>query len=287
MSSERRFRIHDTMLCISTENSTESENTFKSLCQYLRRTCRFKIGKDPRIERDYKSLSKTHRYGNHGDLECKLEYYPAGMKIEFYQSLNFENRYGGEYDFGRLGKMPYLIRLRYEWVIRKLVKWLESHGYQQRLSVDSPNPDPLAWFNGRWDGEYERKRGIHRFHRGEDGWPDDRELRNWDRRDADRQLISSGQVKFCVVHGRAMRCKVYGGINGMWACVYGPGRDDTACKNAKEIHSEFPGRGRIFSVGQRLKNLHSQLKRSVESQDFLRAHAIKSHLDRTALKDGD
>lgn len=73
--------------------------------------CGFKVTKDPRIEANYKCLSKDHRYGKKGSLEFKAERYPAGFKINFFQNVEFKNPNGGEYDFDKLEKMPYLVKL--------------------------------------------------------------------------------------------------------------------------------------------------------------------------------
>lgn len=276
---DKMFCLHDSSLSVVVAEEADSRPLLIALCRYLKSACRFTVTKDHRIERDYKSLSKTHRYGNHGYLECEIEYYPRGVKIEFFQNVVYENPHGGRYDFGKREKMPYLIGLRFTWAIRKLVAWLSTRGYVDcTRSNNSPNPDPLAWFNRGWDGEYERKRGIHRFSRREDGWPDESELNHWSRTDGSGCVLNHGQTKFILVKGRAMRCVVYGGINGMWACVYGPGPRDWSPEAAKSIFDKFPGRGRIFSDATRKKKAESRLEAAVKERKFLLAHSISSYL---------
>lgn len=50
----------------------------------------FQVGRDPRIEENYKSLTKDHWYGRKGDLEFKASRYPTGWEIEFFQNVVFE-----------------------------------------------------------------------------------------------------------------------------------------------------------------------------------------------------
>jgi hypothetical protein len=71
----------------------------------------------------------------------------------------------------------------------------------------------LAYFNDVGDGEYEKKRGVHRFNRGTDGWPDyETVLQSWDRKDRDGNLLCHGDVRCVRNHkGHLLRGRVYGG----------------------------------------------------------------------------
>lgn len=276
MQSERIFSIRDTTIYISCESDGEPEKVFKRVQLMLRRNG-FTVEKDPRIERDYKSLSKSHRVANHGELKCKIEYSRIGVEIEFYQSIVFDNPNGGEYDFNKFEKMPYLIRLRFLWTVAKFRGYLiGKHGFIEKLPSPRYTEDPMAAFNDGWSMGYERKHGVLRFNRGPDGWPSEDVLRSWRRTDADGIVVNSCQTRYCIVHGRPFRCKVYGGINGMWICVYGPDPSDMTSVHVSNLYSTLPCRGRFMSEYDRVRRIKSELQKALSDENYLRAHAIKT-----------
>ena len=52
--------------------------------------------------------------------------YPNGFEIVFFQNVIHKNPHGGRYDFDKLKKMPYLIRLQYTRYMRMVVDTLKS-----------------------------------------------------------------------------------------------------------------------------------------------------------------
>jgi hypothetical protein len=50
--------------------------------------------------------------------------------------------------------------------LRLRLKRTALYGWQALMPED-----PLQSFNDHWDGEWDKKRGTHRFDRGDDGWP--------------------------------------------------------------------------------------------------------------------
>lgn len=97
----------------------------------------FTVTKDPIIEKDYKCLSKDHRYGRKDDLEFKAERYPVGFKIEFYQNVVHENPHGGEYDFDQYKKMPYLIKKQFLLTCSKLRRFFLNLGYADHSEIEA------------------------------------------------------------------------------------------------------------------------------------------------------
>jgi len=83
----------------------------------------FNVRQDPDVD---KIIRIDHWIGKRGDLEFNAEKYPAGFKVQFFQNVVYENRNGGRYDFDKLEKMPYMIRLQYQKYMNRLVKLLES-----------------------------------------------------------------------------------------------------------------------------------------------------------------
>jgi hypothetical protein len=244
----------------------------------------FSFALDPWIDKGWPSLNKSHAVGRratpHGDLFVATETYPTGCKFEFFQEVVTVNRNGGRYDFDRREKMPYLIRKAFEAAMRRARAHLEGRGFTETTKLDSPNPDPLAYFNAHWDGDYERRRGTHRFERDETGWPSTKEigLACWTN---GRPLITHGAVRyFRDFHGRLMRGRCYGGINGMWMVVYGPGRRDYTNLSRHELFDCDP---RILPrrlYPRPAGRLQSLLKGAVAAEQFERAIILRDALRR-------
>jgi hypothetical protein len=242
------FWIFDSTLCVGSQPTKKDQigswlPDWANHARLLRvlKALRFSIEDDPKIVKNYRSLRKYHRIARSGDLFAHCETYPAGSNFEFYQEIVKENPNGGRYDFGKVGKMPYLIRKRFERAIAALRADLLAHGFTERTKVTSPIPDPLAYFNGHWDGEYERKRGVHRFERDETGWPSAKELGLRNRTDRDGAELTHGALRYARDHkGYLLRGTVYGGINGRWLLIYGPGHRDYTHVSAHELFTCSP-----------------------------------------------
>lgn len=263
---ERTFSIHDTAVHIGSGTEVAARKVFIAVQSLLRRNG-FTVRKDPKVERDFKILSKYRREANHGELKCKIEHSGICVSIEFYQSIVFTNPHGGEYDFNKLEKMPYLIRLRFQKSVTAIRSFLEKRGFTNTTRT-LVTEDPLKSFNESWD--------CHHFKRNPDGWPCESVLRSWRRIDADGVVVNNGDTRYCIVGGRPFRCKVYGGINGMWECVYGPGRRDVTCSHVSGLYSFLPSCGRVFTTKERLRRMESVIQESVGARNFLRAHHVET-----------
>lgn len=251
MSTQKEFRIYKTDISVFSETDRPQKGapwlkdpdyeTYNRILLALQ-DIGFNVHKDPRIEKDYKCLSKWHDAGERGLLQFKSEVYPIGCKFEFYQNVVFENRSGGYYDFDKLEKMPYLIRKAFDYTAIKVTERLQLLGFHERYrTAESPNPDPLRYFNDTWDDEYNRKRGDHRFQRGPDGWPIDNEFGCYNSKDQDGTIINQGCIRYYYnYNGHLMRGRAYGGVNGMWLFVYGPGKHDWTQVSASSLFSADP-----------------------------------------------
>lgn len=226
------------------------------------------------------------RYCIKGDLKADLQICGRHIELEFFQSVNTPTRpdHEGRYESNKEACMPYLVRLEMQRTRNRIRDYLINvfTGYTFKPpGISSPNPDPLAYFNDKWDGEYEKRRGVHRFKRGPDGWPSEDELGSWDRKDRDGTLLNQGDER-CMRdrNGRLLRGKVYGGINGMWMMVYGPGQRDHTHENAKAFFMYRPGETprKLASAELRRKRLEQELKKAVASMNFLRANTLKNIL---------
>lgn len=227
--------------------------------------------------------SNNARYCKKGDLQADLRIGGRSISLEFFQNVNAPDRpdHGGRYQFEKEKHMPYVLRLEMERTRRRVRDYLCNvfTGYEfEPEDVRSPNPDPLAYFNDKWDMEYDKKRGVHRFHRGADGWPSDKELSSWSRTDKDGAQLNHGDVRwYRDQKGRLLRGRVYGGINGMWLFVYGPGRRDFAQDNASRFFSYQEGKTprKLVDARLRIGRLKHELAAAVAQMDFKRAEVLK------------
>lgn len=154
--------------------------------------------------------------GNKSGLEFKTERYPAGFKFEFFQNINFENPYGGYYDFDKFSKMPYLIRLEFLNELRHMAEFL--HSILPDLTDITPPEYVLA--------EDKIKRdyitfGWRNFHKTMEEFSlsdlDGQTAESYNNKDRDGKEICNGQIKyFRDFNGYLARGKVYHNINNMW-----------------------------------------------------------------------
>lgn len=297
--SERHFWWHDTTLCVASPGMTQATirgrdggripmahtNPDWPLWAALMRTLKgigLSVEDDARIAARYPSLRATHREGFRGDLRWHGETYPTGCKIVFFQDLVTVNPNGGRYDFDRLAKMPYPVRLGFLRARRALDATLRDLGLTDTTKATSPNPDPLRYFNDAWDGAYEKRHGVHRFERDETGWPSGRELAGWPQRDRDGAPLAHGAIRYARDgKGRLLRGRVYGGINGMWMFVYGPGRADHTHAPADRFFSWHPDLPRKAHPDP-ASSIKRRLDAAVKAQAFERAIPLRNALRRLA-----
>lgn len=173
----------------------------------------FEVGRDPEIEKRFKSLSKDHWYGRKGDLEFKAERYPRGFELEFFQNVNYKNKNGGCYDFDKFQKMPYIIKLMFVNETNKIANFLEELGIENNTKPDYKLAEDKikqhfveSWHHPQNDMNFSLS--------DLDGTTNKYSFNNADR---DKKTIFNGQIKyFRDYSGRLQRGKVYHNINNMW-----------------------------------------------------------------------
>ncbi|EHQ88252.1 hypothetical protein [Desulfosporosinus youngiae] len=179
----------------------------------------FQVGRDPRIEKHYKILTKDHWYGHKGDLEFKAERYPVGWKIEFFQNIVFENPHGGEHDFDKYEKMPYLIKLLFLNECRHIAELLVNLGYENqskpvyKLSEDRIKEHIVTCTIGV------KFKDPSEFNLGD--YVCSSSKYSYNITDRDGKVIQNGQIKYIrYFDGRLRRGRVYHNINNMWWIVF-------------------------------------------------------------------
>ncbi|WP_052772747.1 UvrB/UvrC motif-containing protein [Luteimonas sp. FCS-9] len=227
--------------------------------------------------------AQRRRFCVKGDLKADLEISGRTISLKMFQSVNCPTRpdHEGRYESNKEAVMPYVLRLEMQRTRRRICDYLCAvlGGYEVApAKVASPSPDPLAFFNSSWTD--------HRFERDRAGWPSDRALSSWSRTDQDGVPLHHGDVRFIrdARNGRLRRGRVYGGINGMWTFVYGPGRRDHECHPANQFFSYTPGLPRKqVPAKTRRKQLQRELDKAVSSMQFERAAVLRDliHPDRT------
>lgn len=221
----------------------------------------FEIGRDPEIVKRYKSISKDYWYGKKEDLEFKAHRYPAGFKIEFFQNINFENCNGGEYDFDKFKKMPYLIKLMFLNETKHIRDFLISLGVKEnpdedyKLAKDSiKNHYVESWHHDQEDMRFKLS--------DLDGQTCDGYRNNIDR---DGEIIYNGQIKYFRDRwsGRLCRGKVYRNINNMWWIIL----NDTEYTNVASFQL-FDAKHEDFKI-RRLKE-DIKPKSFLDKQEFIK-----------------
>ncbi|WMM26686.1 hypothetical protein RBU61_08405 [Tissierella sp. MB52-C2] len=173
----------------------------------------FQIGRDPEYQRRYKSLNKDHWYGRKGTLEFKAERYPRGFRLEFFQNINYENKYGGYYDFDKFEKMPYMIKLMFINEANKIAEFLKALGITENTRIEYKLSKDKIKQHYVESCHYPQKNMD--FNLSDlDGTTCEYSYNNTDR---DGKTIYNGQIKyFRNWKGRLMRGRVYRNLNNMW-----------------------------------------------------------------------
>ena len=283
MDSENSFWTHDATVCVRCPNA---KDVFAGLMKVLDFRG-YAVGPDPRIEKDYPILGVYHRKVTRqtpaGLLEVDAEYHRAGLKLEAYQNVVFENPSGGKYDFDKLRKMPHLARLRWLLLRDLAFDYLRTAGLTHRPDLPA-DASPLDRFNHGTSGW-----GPGRFRRGPDGWPDDTELRSWSRKTADGGTMTQGAVAWCACRatGRWVRGRAYGGINGMWKLYQGHRFLDNRPVGNFRLSPPERVRGRQFTPYQRRRKLAAAFQAAVAAKQYRRVAAIALAADRLGFDLGD
>lgn len=191
----------------------------------------FEVGRDPEILEYYKVLNEDHWYGRKGDLEFKAGRYPRGFEIKFFQNINFENRCGGEYDFHKFEKAPYLIKLMWINETKKIAEFIESIVPGIKNNTKEDNKLAIDFIKNDYVESCHKPQKDMNFNLSElDGTTCEDNTNNKDR---DGKVIYNGDIKYFRDRytGRLQRGKVYHNINNMWWVIL----NDTEVTNVADF----------------------------------------------------
>lgn len=172
----------------------------------------FYVSEDKNIKKNYPILNKDHRQGRYADLEFKAQRYPAGFEITFYQNVVFENSHGGEYDFDKRKKMPYLLEKQFALTVKKLSTFFLSKGIE--CSSDPEYTSAIDKIKHNYVFSWHHPQKDMNFSLSD---LDGTTCEDYNHKDRDHKTVTNGEIKyFRDYNGYLMRGKVYHNINNMW-----------------------------------------------------------------------
>lgn len=278
------FYIYDTK--ISFRNNTEKE--FKG--DWLKHKFRhygyfyqvlnmlaadgFNVQRDPDVD---KIIRKDYYIGKFHDLEFEARKYPNGFEIGFFQNVVYENPNGGRYDFDKLSKMPYMIRLQYTKFKNKILRLLKS--LVPDIMDDSSLSPKLAeeWIKCRYvESCHHEQKNTDFDLRSLDGQTQE----PYNGLDRDRKTIRNGEIKyFRGRDGYLYRGRVYHDLNNMWWVI----TDKYTVRRAAafELFDLAPGdkRGRLAPL--RIPSEYTERKQAISQST---AKELVSELRKRGLK---
>ncbi len=264
------FCWHDTSLHFHPNGQDWDIRLFHG-CMRILRSIGFSIGSDPVVS-NYKSLQKSHRYGEWKGCEFAANYYPNGFEVKFFQNIVIENKNGGRYDFSKGRKMPYLIRLRYELARNRISEFLKKHGIKEDATTEGLQGLDLIRF---------RIRESCHFRGGDplvDWAPDQRFNGGRDGCDANGNLITPGSRKCFYDRTGHLSCGVvYYNLNNMW-WVYCPEVRSVAAFELFDWQPNLPRRRR--DPKKQSKRLELELSKKADAMEFERCILLRNELQK-------
>lgn len=235
------------------------------------------VGKDPRIEKDARILSRFHGYGNWHGLEFKSEIHMSNFTLEFFQNVTpSENRNGGYYDFDKYKKFPYLLKIRLKVAIRTLIE------------VISPLCDATITFTDAPENsvEYLLKSYSESCHKNSVKTLEDVQasMHDYDlsqnNNDRDKKKIKCGELKYFYDYdGYLHRGIVYHNLNNMWWII----ENDTEISNKASFElfdrTDEPIR-KVLSTEKKIEKLKTERSRQIRAENFLRCNSIQKEINK-------
>lgn len=218
---------------------------------------------DPYILKKYPILKNSHFAGHKGDLKFILETYPMGLKIEFYQELNYENKSGGRYDFNKFSKMPYLIKKQFLLIKNKLIACFEKRKISNNLKKVPANAYEAIHLHRK---ELEDFQGNGFY---------SKPISFYNAKDADgNQLVEGEERYFYDYNGKLGRGKVYYNINNMWWVLC----NNHCYKNVASFDLFQWKEGMPLKKKDKKKILESLLQKTIKEQNFEKSIILRDIL---------
>lgn len=211
------FTINDTKLSYTNEKREDDYATISQFPHYkLFNDIMAFLGQNGFYVTDDKYVNYTirhdYKYGHYDNLEFKAHRYPNGFEITFFQNINFENKNGGRYDFDKYEKMPYLIKLQFRNIMKKLIKFLENNNIENKIPPDTKTAIDFI--------KYDYVKSFHKPPMNMNFELSDFDGETFDEynsKDKNGKILRNGDIKYFYDYtGRLFRGKIYHNINNMW-----------------------------------------------------------------------
>ncbi len=230
----------------------------------------------PKMVKEYSvSFARNHRHCRKGDLQGNLSVSGRCVQFEMWQDVaNVENPNGGQYDFGKEARMPYVLRLEMERTRRRIQRYLcnvftgyvfNSNHHKGRVAKKGPGGlAALDWIAGCYEESPHFKGNLSTY-----------TIADYNRRAANgAQLHHLQQVWGFDSKGRAFTGIAYYNINNMWWVV--TGKYTVRNEGSFALHTVPPDGIRVKrNAALRRKRLEQELAKAVSSMNFRRAELLR------------
>lgn len=237
----------------------------------------FKVRPD---ETKDKVIRPEYKYGiNKYGIEVNIHTYPAGFEIQFYQNVTEpENSNGGQYDFDKYERMPYLLKLSVTAEINAIIKLA---GKFVKPINEGRKENAVEFILDRFQTNSFTKHHIKTLEDNAALMSDHDRAYNSD--DRDKVKISNGDIKYFYERNRLMRGKAYHNINNMWWVIL----NDTEVKNMSSgsLFDFVPGTPfrKELTTPQKVQKLHTALKTAEQAQKYERCIVLRGLLQKYKL----
>lgn len=272
--------IHDSSLSVW-EEGRDFDGMTNDVLSHLVRTLRslgWMVRGDRRIEKNFPTLKRNHRHCRLGHLEAKISLGGRHLELKFFQNIaNIENPNGGEYEFGILERMPYLLRLQTINTMAKIAADLHTTFGYTLLAMKPGHNDYRP-------GGLTAMDRLERYYA--ESWHTDKELgyssganSRYNNTSANGSTIRHGTTVWLKDRKgrRWLRGTAYYNINSMWWVV----TDKWSMMNisSRAIYTTKPNDLRDCSNNQHHRSrLEKQLLDAIANLDFIRAGKLRKKL---------
>jgi len=256
---EGYWGINDSSIYIWTKEPWGNRRLFLNIITILKKHG-FNVTHDQDVEKNYKSLSRSHRYGVWKTLEFNAEYHPARIEFEFFQNVvAFDGRKIGEgkYGFNKLKNMPYLLRIRCQLALKIITDYLNSLDIKEKIvnKIDCHGQPEL-------DAYKTKEEKVNAIKTTND------KVAEYNNKDKNKKELKNGDLKYYYA-GPDYRLScgyAYHNINNMWWVVSGK----TTYRNlgSFELFDFDPSLPRRKSKDRAIDKLTRKLNGLIEKRDF-------------------
>ena len=222
---------------------------------------------DPKIKKHYRCIANNHHAGRKQDVHFLSSIAGRHIEFRFYEDVIRDNQHGGQYTTHKLKSMPYLLRLKVQIAIDKLVAYLKPLGYTDK-SRTYPAEGLAAIMKHR--AELEDFQGKDFY---------SRERLRYNCADAHGVEMFDGDVRyFWSYTGRLQRGIVYRNINNMWWVHTGPFSYSNQANFSLFTWKAGMGSRRKLSDAEIEKRLRAQLEIAINKEKFERCIVLRNLL---------